>query len=215
MLTQKLVLALVEDTGFTAAQVQRVVTLLESGNTIPFLARYRKEETGGLDERGLRAIESAWGRLSQLEARREEIREALMGQGVLTPDLTRLLDAARTQSALEDVYLPYRPKRRTRAGIARERGLETLAELFTQATRERPLDAARRFVGKVPEIDTPSGAAPNIWTHLSNKCATGWANYSSNRVKEHSLVMQACGCLAVSSDWSSFGRCCDGLRAVM
>jgi uncharacterized protein len=171
MLTQKLVLALVEDTGFTAAQVQRVVTLLESGNTIPFLARYRKEETGGLDERGLRAIESAWGRLSQLEARREEIREALMGQGVLTPDLTRLLDAARAQSALEDVYLPYRPKRRTRAGIARERGLETLAELFTQATRERPLDAARRFVGKVPEIDTPEAALAGAMDILAERIA--------------------------------------------
>jgi uncharacterized protein len=171
MLTQKLVLALVEDTGFTAAQVQRVVALLESGNTIPFLARYRKEETGGLDERGLRAIESAWGRLSQLEARREEIREALMGQGVLTPDLTRLLDAARTQSALEDVYLPYRPKRRTRAGIARERGLETLAELFTQATRERPLDAARRFVGKVPEIDTPEAALAGAMDILAERIA--------------------------------------------
>ena len=169
MLTQKLVLALVEDTGFTAAQVQRVVALLESGNTIPFLARYRKEETGGLDERGLRAIESAWGRLSQLEARREEIREALIGQGVLTPDLTRLLDAARTQSALEDVYLPYRPKRRTRAGIARERGLETLAELFTQPTRERPLDAARRFIEKVPEIVTPEAALAGAMDILAER----------------------------------------------
>ena len=106
-------------------QVEPTLRLLEEGNTLPFIARYRKEVTGGLDEEQIRRLESEWRTLKNLEERRQSILESLKEQ--LTPELHKRLLEAGTLTALEDLYLPYRPKRKTRATIAREKGLEPLA----------------------------------------------------------------------------------------
>ena len=112
------------------AQVESVVKLIDEGNTIPFIARYRKEATGSLDDQTLREMSERLAALRKLDARRAEIEKALTEQGVLTDELTSKLAAAKTLSEMEDIYRPYRPKRRTRATIARERGLEPLSTLI-------------------------------------------------------------------------------------
>lgn len=113
-------------------QVHAALELLDGGNTIPFIARYRKEATGTLDEEALRSIEERAKYLRQLEERRAEILAAIEAQEKLTPELKMQIEAAVKMQELEDLYLPYRPKKRTRAQIAREKGLEPLAELITQ-----------------------------------------------------------------------------------
>ena len=113
--------------------VNNVIRLLDEGNTIPFLARYRKEAHGGMDDATLRTLFTRLNYLRNLEARREEIRKAIEGQEKLTPELAQALASAQTLAELEDLYRPYKPKRRTRASIAREKGLEPLAdEIFAQ-----------------------------------------------------------------------------------
>ncbi len=113
-------------------QVHAALELLDSGNTIPFIARYRKEATGTLDEEALRTIDERARYLRQLEERRSEILAAIAAQEKLTPELEAQINSAVKMQELEDLYLPYRPKKRTRAQIARERGLEPLAELIMQ-----------------------------------------------------------------------------------
>ncbi len=154
----QLVRDLARDLGLPAAQVERVIALFDDGNTIPFIARYRKEVTGGLDEVQLRALQDGLARRRKLEERRAEIRASLAEQGNLTPDLERRLTEADKLTALEDLYLPFRPKRRTRAMIARERGLAPLADLMRQPSNEPPLAAAARFVNPALEVNTPEDA---------------------------------------------------------
>lgn len=123
-------------------QVAATLELLDGGNTIPFVARYRKEVTGSLDEEQLRTISERSQYLRNLAARRQEILETVAAQEKLTPELTAQIEAATKMQELEDLYLPYRPKKRTRAQIARERGLEPLAELIL-AQAQPPLPLAK------------------------------------------------------------------------
>lgn len=116
----------------TLKQVHVVVTLLDEGNTVPFIARYRKDKTGNLDEVQIRDIRDRFEYLTELEQRRDTIINSIDEQGKLTDELKKKLEAANTKQALEDIYLPYKPKKRTRATIAREKGLEPLAELIRQ-----------------------------------------------------------------------------------
>ena len=118
-------------------QVAATIELLDGGNTIPFIARYRKEVTGGLDEEQLRAIQSQLEALRKLDERRESILASIEEQGKLTPELRTQLLAADTLTALEDLYQPYKPKRRTRAMIAREKGLQPLADQILAQLRSR------------------------------------------------------------------------------
>ena len=141
----------------SVAAVQAVVRLLSEGATVPFIARYRKEATGGLDEVQIIAIRDRLAKLEELAKRREAIRQSLEEQGVLTDDLADALTAAQTISQLEDLYLPYRPKRRTRASVARERGLEPLAQLILIGKERDLLEAAQAYVD--PERDLPSADA--------------------------------------------------------
>lgn len=128
--------------------VRAVAQMLAKGDTVPFISRYRKEATGNLDETQVRAIELEVARLHQLEERRQVILQSVEDQGKLTPELREKIEAAATLSALEDIYLPFRPKRRTRASIARERGLEPLAKMLMSAKGlANPAHSAQRFVG--------------------------------------------------------------------
>ncbi|PTS78310.1 RNA-binding transcriptional accessory protein, partial [Aeromonas sp. HMWF036] len=108
-------------------QVQAAVRLLDEGSTVPFIARYRKEVTGGLDDSQLRTLESRLGYLRELEDRRQVIIRSIEEQGKLTPELARELNGADSKTRLEDLYLPYKPKRRTKGQMAIEAGLEPLA----------------------------------------------------------------------------------------
>src|SRR5215213_6411120 len=119
---------LARELNFSAPQVERTVAMLDEGNTIPFITRYRKEVTGGLDEEQLRKLAERLQYLRNLEARRAEVQKALEDGGHLTPELAAQLIAAETLQVIEDIYLPFRPKRRTRAQVAREQGLQPLAD---------------------------------------------------------------------------------------
>jgi uncharacterized protein len=136
-------------------QVERSVALLDDGNTIPFITRYRKEATGGLDEEQLRVLSERLAYLRSLEERRAAVRAALEEGGHLTPEIAQALAAAETLQAVEDIYLPFRPKRRTRAQVAREQGLAALAEtLLAQDAGGKGRDA---LAG--PFVDPERGVA--------------------------------------------------------
>jgi len=137
-------------------QVESVAALLDEGGTVPFIARYRKERTGGLDEVAIQLVRDALEAGRELEKRREAILGSLTERGLLTGELDRSVRQAGTLAELEDVYLPFRPKKRTRATMARERGLEPLARAIL-AGGMNPEAAAAGFVN--PELDVPDAAA--------------------------------------------------------
>ena len=112
-------------------QVEAAVKLIDEGNTIPFIARYRKEATGTLTDEQLRDLSETLVYLINLEERKEKVLESIREQGKLTKELEKRIGDAQTLVEVEDLYLPYRPKRRTRAGIAKERGLQGLADYIT------------------------------------------------------------------------------------
>jgi len=146
--------------SLATAQVQATARLLAEGATVPFISRYRKEATGSLDEVAITAIRDRTEQLAELDKRRAAILKSLTERELLTPDLQRQILAAATLPTLEDVYLPFRPKRRTRATIAREKGLAPLAEhLFAQAqlpaaqaSGTKPLELASAYVDSAQEV---------------------------------------------------------------
>ena len=140
-------------------QVEAAAELLEGGATIPFVARYRKEATGSLDEVALTSIRDRLSQLKELDARRQAIIKSLEERGQLTEELSEMISRAETMTVLEDIYLPYRPKRRTRATIAREKGLEPLAELiFAQDPATDPEAEAEAFVDENKEVESVEAA---------------------------------------------------------
>ncbi|MFN9288219.1 MAG: Tex family protein [Planctomyces sp.] len=153
--------------------------LLEDGNTIPFIARYRKVATGGLDERQLRHIEDALATARELAARRNTVLKSIFEQGKLTPELQNQILSCPDQRSLEELYLPFKPKKRTRAAMARERGLQPLADLLLaqQPLQQKPLDVLARF--KNPALDVPDEHAA-----LQGACdivAETWAENPQHR----------------------------------
>ena len=147
-----------KELGVKPGQVESAVTLLDEGNTVPFIARYRKEVTGELQDEQLRTIEERIKYLRNLEIRRQEIINAITEQEKMTDELMASLMKAVKLQELEDLYLPYRPKKRTRAMIARERGLEPLADMILNdtVTSGNPLDIAKEYVSE--EVPTPEDA---------------------------------------------------------
>jgi len=143
-----------------ASQVENVVKLIDEGNTIPFIARYRKEQHGALDDQILRELAERLEYLRSLEKRREEVRAAIAAQEKLTPEIEQALDKAVTLAEIEDVYRPFRPKRRTRASIAKEKGLEPLAgQIYAQEPDSpAPITMAEAFVDEEKGVATPEDA---------------------------------------------------------
>ena len=119
-----------EELNIKASQVENTVKLLDEGNTVPFIARYRKEMTGSLDDQIIRQLSERLTALRNLEEKREQVKNAIAEQGNLTEELAAKLDAAETQTEIDDLYRPFRPKRRTRASIAKEKGLQPLADMI-------------------------------------------------------------------------------------
>lgn len=152
--------------------VKNVVELIDEGCTIPFIARYRKERTGSMDDQVLRLLSERLEYLRQLEERKDEIAKTLGEQGVLSAELQKALDAAKTLTEAEDIYRPYRPKRRTRAAIAREKGLSQLAESIKEQTLGNPKFWAKNYVTDEMDEDAAlSGALDILAEEISDDAA--------------------------------------------
>ena len=161
--TQPIAQIIAGEIGAQPRQVQAAVALLDEGATVPFIARYRKEITGGLDDTQLRMLEERLGYLRELQDRRATILESIRGQGKLSEELEAKILAVATKAELEDLYLPYKPKRRTRAEIARERGLGPLAEALLQDRSLVPADAAAAYLTEeVPDAKAALEGARDI-----------------------------------------------------
>ncbi|MEZ7848159.1 MAG: Tex family protein [Polaromonas sp.] len=143
---QKIIRQIAAEIRVQEQQIRVAVELLDGGATVPFIARYRKEVTGGLDDIQLRELESRLGYLRELEHRRETVLKSIDEQGKLTPELRRAIDAAATKQDLEDLYLPFKPRRRTKGQIARESGIEPLANALFADPMLLPQDAAAPYV---------------------------------------------------------------------
>lgn len=151
-------------------RVEAVLELLEGGATIPFIARYRKEATGSLDEVQIADIQDLWKKIQELDKRRETILASIEEQGKMTPELRAAILAAGTMTELEDLYLPYRPKRKTRATVAIERGLEPLAKrIFAQKDREVEPLAAQYITAEVPTVEDALQGARDIMAEWINE----------------------------------------------
>jgi len=154
------------DLSLKESSVRAVMTLLDEGSTVPFIARYRKEVTGGVDEVQIRNIRERHGYLKQLNERRETVLQSIAKQGRLDDELRRKIETAATKAELEDLYAPYKPKRRTRAVLARERGLDRLAQRIWQQPRDgSPRQQARAFVDRdkgVEDVDAALAGARDI-----------------------------------------------------
>lgn len=149
---------LAQELGQKLEYVENVVRLIDEGNTIPFIARYRKEMHGAMDDTTLRALETRLTYLRNLQDRRDEVKKAIENQGKLTSELSAAIDAAGTMTELEDLYRPYKQKRRTRGSIAREKGLEPLAEaIFAQDGRD-PQALAQDYIDPEKGVNTAEEA---------------------------------------------------------
>src|SRR5436305_4338834 len=141
-------LRIAEELGVREQQVSAAISLLDGGATVPFVARYRKEATGALDDAQLRALEERLRYLRELDERRAAILDSISQQGKLDATLKQAINAADSKARLEDLYLPYRPKRRTKAQIAREAGLEALGGALLAGADQSPGQVAGRHVGQ-------------------------------------------------------------------
>lgn len=159
----RIVEAIASEIGCRPAQAAAAVGLLDEGATVPFVARYRKEVTGGLDDTQLRKLEERLAYRRELETRRAAVLTAIDGQGKLTPDLSGKILAAVTKAEIEDLYAPFKPKRRTKGEIAKEKGLEPLADaLFTDRTLEPAATASAYVTEAVPDVKAALDGARDI-----------------------------------------------------
>ena len=155
-----IIYALAQELNVNEKYVENVVQLLDEGNTIPFIARYRKELHGAMDDTTLRTLEERLQYLRNLEERRAAVKKSIVDQGKLTEELAAAIDSAKTLAEVEDLYRPYKQKRRTRATVAREKGLEPLAALLFAQERDcpRPEEAARDYLDPEKGVDTVGDA---------------------------------------------------------
>ena len=138
-----------EELGIKRQQAETTIRLIDEGNTIPFIARYRKEMTGSLSDETLRNFHERLVYLRNLQERKDAVRKSIEEQGKMTPQLDRNLEEAKTLVAVEDIYRPYKQKKRTRAMIAREKGLEPLANEILVQRMNRPLETeAEKYINE-------------------------------------------------------------------
>ena len=153
------IIKIAQQLNLKVKQVEQTAILLEQGDTVPFIARYRKEATGLLDEVAITAIRDRITQLKELDDRRTAILSSLQERELLTDELKEKIEQAQTMAVLEDIYLPFRPKRRTRATIAKEKGLEPLAQLiFAQDALTDPLAESQKYLDKEKGVETPADA---------------------------------------------------------
>lgn len=162
-----------EELGIRRGQVETTIKLIDEGNTIPFIARYRKEMTGSLDDETLRNFHERLLYLRNLEERKEAIKKNIEEQGKLTKELAKQIEEAKTLVAVEDLYRPYKQKKRTRAMIAKEKGLEPLANLILLQMTKEPLEKeAEAFINEEKDVktveDALKGANDIIAEHIAD-----------------------------------------------
>ncbi|MFW5706053.1 MAG: Tex-like N-terminal domain-containing protein, partial [Bacteroidota bacterium] len=157
-MNEKHVSILSKELGISAKQIKSVILLFDQGATIPFVARYRKEVTGGLDEEQLTNIRDRKEKLEEIDKRRESILHSMRENEQLTPELEKQLLEAQTLTELEDIYLPFRPKRKTRASIAREKGLEPLAKILMSQRRDDMEKAAAQYIDSNKGVESIADA---------------------------------------------------------
>ena len=179
-----------EELAIRTPQAEAAIALLDAKSTVPFIARYRKEATGGLDDTQLRTLEERLHYLRDLEERRAAIRKSIEDQGKLSPELDRAIAAADTKARLEDLYLPYKPKRRTKSQIAREAGLEPLALALLSDPTLVP-DAAA-----LPYVDAAKGVAGRV--RRSRRRALDSRRHGSPRMPSSSAAFDNCSGIAAS-----------------
>jgi uncharacterized protein len=204
MTNHLIITTIAQELGLKADQIARTVQLLDEDNTIPFIARYRKEVTGGLDEEQLRAIQSRLNYLRHLEERKETVLKSIAEQGKLTPELEARIRAAMVLQEVEDLYLPYKPKRRTRATIARERGLEPLAELIlAQEITEGTLEQfAQDYLSEeVPTVEEAYAGARDIVAEVVSEDAD-----LRKRVREQTLDQGRLVCAVADASLDPQGK---------
>src|SRR5690625_5252632 len=162
---------LAHELNIRAEQAQAAITLLDEGATVPFIARYRKEATGGLSDVALRDLETRLLYLRELNDRRSTILETIEAAGKITPELSTQIYSADTKQRLEDLYAPYRPRRRTRAQIAREAGLEPLADALLEQTQADPEALAAQYLGSEAPFDETKGVLDGARDILAERFA--------------------------------------------
>ena len=161
----RIVSKIAAELGIRESQVTAVIDLLDGGSTVPFIARYRKEATGALNDEELRALDERLKYLRNLEDRKETILASIEEQGKLTDELRAKIDAAETAAVLEDLYRPYKPKRKTRADMAREKGLQGFADFILSGKPGDPLAEAEKYISEekeVPDVKTAIQLAQDI-----------------------------------------------------
>ncbi|MDD2560336.1 MAG: Tex-like N-terminal domain-containing protein, partial [Bacteroidales bacterium] len=180
--------------GLKEEAVRNSLKLLDEGASIPFISRYRKENTGGLDEVQLASIADLYEELKELEKRKESILQSIEEQGKLSPELKQQIEACTRKSELEDLYLPYRPKRRTRAQIAREKGLEPLAALLMRQEPKDIVQLAARFTGtNVTDIQEALDGASDIiaeWVNENSRARQQLRNHFKRSAVICSIVVK-------------------------
>ena len=200
----KYISIIASELGIREFQVQNTVNLLKEGATVPFIARYRKEMTGSLDEVQIAAIRDRYEYSIELEKRREAILHSIREQEKLTPELEKQLLEATTLNELEDIYLPYRPKRRTRAIIAREKGLEPLAKIVMSQQPVDPFQKAQPFVNQEKEVNSPEEALAGARDIIAE-----WVNENkSSRERIRNLFNRS----SAISSWPVKGKELEGIK---
>ena len=195
MTNQNHIFKIAQELSLAPQQVQSTADLLNEGATVPFIARYRKEATGSLDEVAIQSIRDRMAQLQELDKRREAILKSLEERKQLTDELKEKILAAETLVVLEDIYLPYRPKRRTRATIAKEKGLEPLAQLLFAQEETDPAAAAAAFVDPEKGVDGPeealAGARDIIaeWVNEDQTARTQMRDFYASRAVFKSKVI--------------------------
>ena len=157
-MTSQITKQIAQELSVKPEQVEAAVALLDQGSTVPFIARYRKEATGGLDDAQLRDLESRLSYLRELSDRKEAVLKSIESQGKLTAELQTLIQNASTKVILEDLYLPFKPKRRTKGQIAKEAGLEPLAELLFSDPTKDPVTLAGEYIRPIGDPLAVEGA---------------------------------------------------------
>lgn len=173
-------------------QIERTIKLFDEGNTMPFIARYRKEVTGGLDEEQLRNLEERLAYLRNLEARKEEVLRIISEQGKLSPELEQAIKKAEKLQEVEDYYRPFRPKRRTRATMAKEKGLEPLAEIIMaqELTKGDPKQIAVEYVNLDLGVDDPEQAITGAMDIIAEQISDHpeWRKFIRGHLWENALL---------------------------
>ena len=167
-----IIASLTSELNVGRGQVEAAVKLIDEGNTIPFIARYRKEATGSLNDEVLRSLDERLRYLRGLEEKKAQVMASIADQGKLTGELKKKIEEARTMVAVDDLYLPYRPKRKTRASMARERGLEPLADWIASQNAGTSLeDAAKPYVSEEKGVDSVKTAIAGAKDILAERIA--------------------------------------------